>query len=265
MELKNATVLITGGSSGIGFELARQLLTRGNKVIVTGRNRPGLDKAKQEEPRLHTLLCDVSNVESIAVLYRQVVELHPTLNVLINCAGSMRKIDLQQSRSMEDLALEVDTNLKGTVWMVAQFLPLLQRQSQAAIVNVSSALAFVPMAISPIYSASKAGVHAYTRALRGQLASTAVKVFELSPPATETPLHVGEEFTRQDFGGASPMKVETLVSSAIAGIEADRFEIRPGPANLLKSLSRIAPDFAFRQVNARSLGLMADARMSELT
>jgi uncharacterized oxidoreductase len=259
MHLKNATVLITGGSSGIGFELARQLLAKGNTVIVAGRNQASLDRAKQLDPRLTVFNCDVSDPGSVSALYSQIAERFPRLDVLVNSAGQMRKIDLRRNRAMHDLVAEIDANLKGTIWMVAQFLPMLQRQDQAAIVNVSSALAFVPMAISPVYSASKAGVRAYTQALRGQLASTNVQVFELAPPATETELHMGEDFTSKDTGGAAPMKVEDLVTATIAAIEQNRLEIRPGSAGLLKTLGRIAPDFAFRQVNSGSLALMAEA------
>lgn len=259
MQLKNATILITGGTSGIGLEMARQLLAQGNTVVVTGRSQVNLDNARKQTPQLQTLICDVSNAASVAKLHEEVAERFPQLNVLVNCAGKMRKIDLRQDRPMQDLTLEIDTNLKGPIWMVAQFLPLLLRQPEAAIVNVTSGLAFVPMAISPIYSASKSAVHAYTRALRGQLAATSVQVFELAPPATETPLHTHEEFTAQDTGGAPRMNVEALVAAAIAGIERNQFEIRPGAANLLKTLSRLAPNFAFRQVNSASLDRMAKA------
>jgi uncharacterized oxidoreductase len=132
--------------------------------------------------------------------------------------------------------------------MVSQFLPHLKKQQSAVIVNVSSGLAFVPMAISPVYSASKAGLHAYTQALRMQLKDTNIVVLELAPPVTDTPLF-RRSFTGRDVGGVKPMTVKTVVAQAIAGIEKGTPEVHPGLRNLLKLMSRAAPNFIFRRLN----------------
>ncbi len=249
MKMTNNTVLITGGSSGIGLELAAELLKRGNTVIVTGRDQSNLNSARAKAPGLNTIQSDVSDPNAIRDLCQKVIAQYPDLNVLVNNAGIMRKINLHQTSSdLKDVTREVEINLNGPIWMVSQFLPHLKKQKASAIVNVSSGLAFVPMAIAPIYSASKAAIHAYTQVLRAQLKNTNVAVFELAPPGTETPLFRGD-FSDHDVGGVKPMSVETLVKRAIDGIEKGAPEIRPGLSNLLKIMSRIAPNFIFKQLS----------------
>lgn len=249
MRLTNRIILITGGTSGIGLELARQLLAKENQVIVTGRNQQKLDETALSLPGVATFQNDVGRSETIGPFRDSVLREHPELDMLINCAGLMRRINLQKAGGdLPDATREVDINLNGTIWMSLAFLDHLKTKNEAAIVNVSSGLAFVPMAISPVYSATKAAVHAYTRSLRAQVSNTSVKVFELAPPGTETPLFHGD-FTPEDTEGMAPMPVEKLVSAAIRGIEADHLEIRPGAANLLKIANRIAPEFVFGRVN----------------
>jgi uncharacterized oxidoreductase len=260
MKMTNNTVLITGGSSGIGLELATELLKRGNIVIVTGRDQSNLDVVRAKVPGLNTIQSDVSDPSAIRDLCQKVMTQYPNLNVLVNNAGIMRKINLHQTSSnLEDVTREIEINLNGTIWMVSQFLPHLKKQKASAIVNVSSGLAFVPMAISPIYSASKAAIHAYTRALRMQLKNTSVVVFELAPPGTETPLFRGD-FSDHDVGGFKPMSVKTLVSQAIAGIEKGTPEIRPGLSNVLKTMSRVAPNFIFKQLSRPVDQMLAESQ-----
>jgi uncharacterized oxidoreductase len=178
--------------------------------------------------------------------------------MLVNCAGIMRKLNLHHAGGrLEDATREITTNLNGTIWATLQFLPLLKRQPRATIVNVSSGLAFVPLPISPIYSASKAAVHAFTRSLRVQLKHSTVRVVELAPPATETPLF-HNDFTTEDTGGLTPMPVETLVTRAIAGLQGDVEEIRPGLSNVMKIGSRLAPGFMLKQ-----LGKSVDAMLAQ--
>ncbi len=243
------TVLITGGTSGIGLEFASQLLALGNTVLITGRDPQRLEAAGKQLSGVHTFVCDVSDPSAVQQLYETVSTQFPGLNVLINNAGIMRKLNLNHSSpDLTDLTREIQTNLNGTIWMVAQFLPLLKKQTSAALVNVSSGLAFVPLPISPIYSATKAAVHAYTQSLRVQLKKTSISVFELAPPGTETPLFHGE-FSAKDVEGMKTMPVKTLVGHAIAGMEKDRLEIRPGLSNVLRVMSRVAPNFIFKQLS----------------
>ncbi len=246
MKLTGKTILITGGTSGIGLELARQLLHRGNTVIVTGRNRARLEAAQQALPGLQAVESDVSDPDAIARLHESVLAEFPKLDVLVNNAGIMRNLTFDRSRALSDVTREIDINLTGPVRMVQQFLPHLRTREGALIVNVSSGLAFVPMPISPVYSATKAALHAFTRCLRAQLDGTGVTVIELAPPPVETPLLRGE--FAEEMKGEKGMDVAVLAKRAIAGIEAGKLEIRPGVSNVLKAMSRVAPHLMFAQM-----------------
>jgi uncharacterized oxidoreductase len=244
MKLQNSTILITGGTSGIGLELLKQLSTQGvAKIIITGRNSLKLEQTKHQFPDVHIVRSNVSNPQEIEQLYREVTQKFPALNVIINNAGIMRNLDLQDtSMDLEDIIREVDTNLSGTIRMVHKFLPHLKAQKTAAIVNISSGLAFMPLPLSPVYSATKAGVHAYTQVLRLQLKNTNVKVFEVAPPSTETPLQ--DAFSDINMGSSSPvMKVDKMVNETIKGILKDKLEILPGMSKVLKLMGRTAPHF----------------------
>lgn len=242
MNLENSTILITGGTSGIGLEFAKQLGKEAvGNIIITGRDLAKLEKAKEQFPNIHTFQSDVSKPQEIEKLFKEVTQQFPDLNIIINNAGIMRNIDLQDTgRNLEDITREIDINLSGSIRMVHQFLPHLKTKKTAAIINVSSGLAFVPFPLSPIYSATKAGIHSYTQVLRLQLKNTNVKVFELAPPSTETPLQ--DEFE----GLVDPkqnMKVDKMVQAAIQCILKDNMEIKPGAAEVLKFMGRIAPNF----------------------
>jgi uncharacterized oxidoreductase len=248
MNLTNNTILITGGSSGIGFELAKRLHKLGNTIIITGRDQAKLQAAKAKIPLVHTIQSDVSQTSDINALFTRVTTEFPNLNILINNAGIMRNINLHEAGAgLEDLTREIETNLSGPIRMTKTFLAHLKTKKNAAIVNVSSGLAFVPLPVSPVYCATKAGLHSFTQSLRVQLKNTEVKVFELAPPATQTEL-LGDVHT-DDMKGVSIMKVEDMVAAAIKGFENDQFEIRPGQANQLKFMSRVAPDFILKQLS----------------
>jgi len=177
MELTNNTILITGGTSGFGLELATRLMALGNTVIITGRDQAKLNETKKMLPGIHIFQSDVSDPKAIELLYAQVVKQFPELNFLINNAGIMRKISLHDtSVGLLDITKEIEINLVGPIRMVQQFLPHLLSKPSAAIINVSSGLAFIPFPASPVYSAAKAGLHAYTRVLRLQLKKTSIKV-----------------------------------------------------------------------------------------
>jgi uncharacterized oxidoreductase len=248
MQLDGNTILITGGTSGIGLELTKQLLDRQNTVIVTGRNKEKLDQAKKQFPQVHVIQSDVSQTKEIQALCDKVTREFPGLNFLINNAGVMRTINLNAEISpQEDFTQEIDINLKGPIRMVRAFLPHLRKKPHGAIVNVSSGLAFVPLPTAPVYCSTKAALHSYTLSLRVQLKLTNVKVFELAPPATQTELLA--DFDPEDMKGISIMKVDEMVRVALIGIEQDKYEIRPGQSNQLKFMSRLAPDFILRQMS----------------
>lgn len=239
MELKNSTILITGGTSGIGLEFVRQLTDQGAIIIVTGRNQETLNKTKAHFPDIHVFQSDVSKPQDIEHLYTLVTQQFPHLNMIINNAGEMRLLDVQDTRqNLDNITREIDINLSGTIHMVHQFLPHLIRKKSAAIVNVSSAIAFMAHSPAPVYSASKAGVHAYTMALRLQLSKTNVKVLEVIPPGVNTNLQ--NEWVLQP-NQSQMMEVDKMVSIAINGLKKDTPEIKPVLVKVIKLLSRIIP------------------------
>jgi len=257
MRTSNNTILITGGTSGIGFELATQFVQLGNTVIITGRDPAKLAAARNKLPEVHALESDVSDRKAIALLFDKVTKDFPALNIEINNAGIMRRINLHdRGVDLEDITREIETNLNGPVRMVKQFLQHLKTREPAAIVNVSAGLAFVPFPISPIYCAAKAGLHSFTQSLRVQLKNTKIKVFELAPPLTETPLLAGG-FHTDDLKGLRAMGVSKMVGQAIQGLQKDQLEIRPGLSNVLKFMSRIAPQFMLNQFSKPVDGMLA--------
>ena len=252
MKLNKKTILITGGTSGIGLELARQLIGRGNTVLVTGRDRGKLAEAERALPGLHIFQSDVSDHVAIAALSDAVLARFPGLDTLVNNAGVMRNLDFNRGHALEDVTREIEINLSGPVRMVQQFLPHLKTQKGALIVNVSSGLAFIPLPISPVYCATKAALHSFTLSLRVQLKGSNVTVVELAPPGVETPLFRGE--FEQELKGQKGMDVSVFARKAISRIESGALEVRPGLSNALKAMSRIAPQFMLNQM----------ARMSKL-
>jgi uncharacterized oxidoreductase len=208
----------------------------------------------------------VSDPAAITMLYQQVTKDFPTLNVVINNAGIMRMLSMNGKNGLQDIGQEIEINLLGPVRMVEQFLPYLKTKQDAAIVNVSSGLAFLPLASAPIYCATKAGIHSYTQSLRVQLQGTSVKVFELAPPGTSTPLM--DNFGSDAFNSSSRgvMKVNKMVSVAMKGLESDKYEIRPGTSNVLNLMSRLAPKFMLGQLSksvAKELDPIADQSQHE--
>jgi uncharacterized oxidoreductase len=246
MKLEGRTILITGGTSGIGLEMAKQLIARGNTVLITGRDQRKLDDAKFALSGVHTFLSDASKPEEIQSLRQRVTAEFPACDTLINNAGIMRNLNINEPHTLTDVTREIAVNLDGPVQMVQEFLPHLKSRPGALIVNVTSGLAFVPFPLSPIYSAAKAGLHAFTRCLRVQLKGSSVRVVELAPPGVETKLF-RDEFTKE-MKGQKGMAADVLVKKAIAGIEAGKTEVRPGLSNVLYLLSRLAPALPFGQM-----------------
>lgn len=248
MKLEHRTILITGGTSGIGRELARALLKRGNTVIVTGRDRTKLDDFARESPAVHAIRSDAADPDAMLQLYTDVTARFPELDMLINNAGIMRNLKLDGDP--QDITREIAINLCGPIQMIQHFLPHLKTRPGALIVNVTSGLAFLPFPSAPVYCASKAALHSFTQSLRIQLEGSGVTVVELAPPGTETPLFRAE-FERE-MKGEKAMDAAVLAKLAIAGIEANRLEIRPGVANVLRIMSRVAPGFMLRQMTKLS-------------
>jgi uncharacterized oxidoreductase len=197
MKMSGKTILITGGGSGIGQALAHRFHDAGNHVIVVGRRQAALDETVQGRERMSAYALDVDERQALATFAAEVVADHPALNVLINNAGIMRPADRTGPRDLADAEATVTTNLLGPIRMTDALIGHLSGQSGAAIVNVTSGLAYVPLVRTPTYSATKAAIHSYTVALREQLRGK-VEVIELIPPGVQTDLTPGQA-TREGY------------------------------------------------------------------
>ncbi|MGD0156255.1 MAG: SDR family oxidoreductase [Terracidiphilus sp.] len=192
MNLSGNTILITGGGSGLGRGLAESFHALGNQVVIAGRRRQPLDEVIAANPGMKALIVDVRDPVSLRAFAAQAVAEFPSLNVLINNAGIMRREKLlEQQSDLADAEATVATNLLGPIRLTAAMLPHLEKQPHAAIVNVSSGLAFLPMARTPTYCATKAAIHSYTLSLRSQLRASNIEVLELIPPYVATHLMDG--------------------------------------------------------------------------
>lgn len=244
MKTTGNTILITGGSAGIGLEVAKQLLALGNKVIITGRDEDRLAKAAAQLGDVIAIPFDVTKSSNVTALTDLIKTQYPELNVLINNAGAATVHHLKDTNKTFDIAeSEMMTNYLSIVRMNQQLLPLLQQQEESAIINVSSIVAFVPTQHLPTYSASKAALHSYTKSLRLALKDTVVKVFELMPPLVNT--HLSAE-----IGGENGIAPSVLANDFIDALENDRLEIRTGQTEDIYNLSLANPDEALVIMNS---------------
>lgn len=202
MELTGNTILITGGGSGIGRGLAESFQALGNQVVIAGRRKSALDETIAANPGMQAMELDVDDSASLKQFVTEIAQKHPKLNVLINNAGIMRPENLLQKQ--EDLSIAektIATNLLGPIRLTAALLPGLLQQPRATIMTVTSGLAYVPLAFTPTYCATKAAIHSYTVSLRYQLKNSNIDVLELAPPYVQTDLMDGKNDPR-----AMPLK-----------------------------------------------------------
>jgi uncharacterized oxidoreductase len=220
------TIFITGGGSGIGGGLARAFHDLGNHVIVGGRRREVLEKTG-----LDFVVLDTRDRASIAVAASEVISRFPDLNVVINNAGVQRQHDFTGAVDESAIEDEIRTNIVGVIGITTAFLPHLKGRD-STIVNVSSGLAFVPMARFPVYCATKAFVHSFTMSLRHQLRGTTVRVIELAPPWVESDLGAGHA-TLTATPGRGPMPLNAFISAAMQDLASDREELAVAGAKFL--------------------------------
>lgn len=227
MKTSGNTILVTGGGSGIGRELARAWHDDGNRVIVAGRRRVALEETIEGRDDMDARVLDVDPTGSLSDFVRALLADHPGLNVLVNNAGIMRREDVTASRDLDDAEATITTNLLAPIRLIDAFVDHLAATPDSAIVNVTSGLAFVPLPATATYSATKAAMHSYTASLRHKLAGK-VEVIELAPPGVQTDLTPGQS-TRDGY-----MPLDEFIAEAMA-----QFRMQPTPDEIL--VDRVKP------------------------
>lgn len=237
MKLSGNTILITGGSTGIGLAFAERFIKMGNTVIVCGRRESVLQDAKKKFPNLITRVSDVGVESDRTALFDWVTTNYPDVNVLVNNAGISQWFHVLKANVKDNWSYynnEIMINLEGAIHLSMLFAPFFAKKEDAAIVNVTSGLAFTPLAVAPIYSATKAALHSFTVSIRHQLAHTSVEVIEVAPPAVNTDLggaglHVQGEpldaFTEGIFQELEAGKQEIGYGSSVARLRMSRDEV----------------------------------------
>lgn len=236
MQATGHTVLITGGASGIGLALTERFIQYGNKVIVVGQNKQKLHALKEKYPAVTTYACDLRSKDAIQGLVAALYDQHPALNILINNAGIQHNYDFMNGVEDGLIEEEIRINLTAPVLLTSQLLPLLARQSQSAIINVSSGLGIVPKKSAPVYCGTKAALHIFTKSLRDQLRDSPVQVFEIIPPIVDTAMTQGR--------GRGKLSPKQLAEQFFRDFRRNRLEIAIGKVKLLKWLNRWFPAVA---------------------
>lgn len=243
MQLKSKIALVTGGGSGIGLAISKALLKEGLRVIICGRNTGKLELAKKRNPELNIEKCDITSSIDIQQLVASVTQKYGGIDILVNNAGMFAQVNYTKTVESFDMQEhEINVDFTSPLRMVHYFLPLLKSRKEAAVVNVSSGLAYVPLTLAPVYCASKAAIHSWTQSFRHQMANSNIKVFELLPPLVETDMV-------EDFKDQKMMHADDLARDFINGLLADKFEITPGQSGQMKLMSRLAPRFIFKAIN----------------
>lgn len=247
MKIEGKTILITGGSAGIGLEAARQFLAIGAKVIITGRNLAKLEEAKKLYPQLTVIMSDVADENDSKLLYSKIAALGG-IDILYNNAGVMyptENLGLANDRHLESARKEMDINYLGVVYLTNLFMDMLKAKPEAAIINTTSILSYTPSLQEVTYSASKVALRFYTESLREHLRDlkSNLKVFELLPPLVAT------EMTANRTG--KMLTTEQLVKSLVDGLRKDRYTIRVGGTKALYLISRLSPKKAFSLINPK--------------
>jgi len=245
MKSTNNKILIIGGSAGIGFEIAKLFSTE-NKVIITGRNERRLKEAAAKLKDVTAIASDVSCGQEVDELVKHLYAKHPDLNIVVNNAGKafVYNVTGDGVDGFSKATEEIQTNFLSIIRLNEKLLPLLRRQPEAAIVNVTSIVAIAPSVRLPTYAASKAALHSYTLSLRYLLAETSVKVFELMPPLVDTEFSAG-------VNGHKGIKPVIVAEALLEGLEADNVEIRVCQTEEFYRFYLSSPDQAFAAFNNR--------------
>ena len=243
MDLTARTVLVTGGASGIGLALASRFLRAGSRVVVCGRREHALEEARASHPGLETRVCDVADPSARVQLARWAVATLPALDVLVNNAGIQRRVPAAALEPWHETAAEIAVNLEAPIHLCRLLVPHLRDRPYAAIVNVTSGLAFAPLALAPVYSATKAALRSFTLSLRHDLAGTPIEVIEVIPPPVDT-----------DLGGTGlhtfGVSVDAFADGVMERLAQGATEIPYGHAERISRASRDELDAHFARMNA---------------
>lgn len=248
MLLSGNTILITGGATGIGFSMAEQLIALGNEVIICGRREERLKEAQAKMPELTTRVCDVAKHEERLALFEWVTKEFKSLNILVNNAGIQRDVDfLNMDNNWSHYAEEITINLEAPIHLSSLFIPHLQQQENAAIINVSSGFAFVPKASFPIYCAIKAAIHSLSLTMRYQLRNTRIEVYEVMPPNVITELNYESRIKRNTVN--SGVLATEFTEFVLKGLERGDWEIAYGMAEERRTASHEESIELFKKMN----------------
>jgi uncharacterized oxidoreductase len=228
LKIANNTILITGGGSGIGRAFAEAFHKRGNQVIISGRRKERLQATIDAIPGMAYVELDITNPKSIDAVVSKLLKDFPALNVLINNAGIMLTDGAHEAIDEELLTSTVTTNLLGPIGVTSELIDHLKTQPDAVIVNVTSVLGFVPMAVTSVYSATKAALHSYTLSQRYRLRGTGVRVIEIAPPWVRTELLNSSQEERA-------MPLDDFIKEAIAQLGTNAEEILVGQASQMRA------------------------------
>jgi len=241
---KGSIVLITGGSSGVGLQLARALTSRACKVLICGRSAEKLQQAQQEMPNIEIFQSDLSKEKDCQELCSQIISKYPRLNCLINNAAIAHTTDFRTDPlAMNKAVKEFNSNLMAPIRLTKLLLPVLENNPKPHIINITTGLIYAPKATYPFYNASKAALHSFTQVLRMQLSNQSpLRITEVLLPVVDTPWHNG-----------NPPKIaisaDQAVSEMLFKLEKGQSEIKIGKVPLLYWIARIAPGFAIRLMN----------------
>lgn len=239
MKITNNTILITGATRGIGLAILRRFYPLNNKIIAVAKSEERLVELKQNFPDIVIFCSDLSNRDSISHLCEFIISKHNDINVIINNAGIQVNFGdnrIDEYDRLEELYAEMQINYGAPIEIIYKLMPLLIKKKSSAVVNVTSALAFVPKKSAPGYCGTKSGLHIFTKALRYQYENTPVKIFELIPSIIDTDMTRGR--------GKNKVSPEDLADKFIKGFENDKFEINIGKASMLRNLQRLSPSMA---------------------
>jgi uncharacterized oxidoreductase len=241
MVWRDRMVLVTGGNSGIGRAFVEQFVAAGATVVACGRNEATLQELRTQNPRLRTFRCDIAIREDLLALTTAIKDDYGRLDVLVNNAGIMERVDLLEGSVSDDrIAHEIAVNLTGPILLTRRLLPLLCAGRDPLIIMITSGYALLPATRAPTYSATKAGLRSFTMALRRQLRGVGIRVVEVLPPLVDTPVTAAAKGLK--------MSPRQLVDRVLRDIEHGKEEILPGKVAMLPILMRLMPAYVARRV-----------------